>query len=282
MITINKDLKAVPISLSTDEKLLRRNPTKTTYERRLEIIRNGQYPPQVESRNYDERYKYRDFRTTLEVDLYHRKCAYCETDKYDRHIEHYRPKRGGYYWLAFSWDNLIVACSKCNENKGNKFPLEEGHTRVLFENTPENIANINCLSAQYDAIEHPLLLNPEAQDQSTLDALHHISFDRETGEIIKGQHPRMDKTREVCDLNRKDLCQDRKKIWDDFCKEIDIAVKTCWHDKRDRVLRLKQICQAFETAAYSPENSYLAFRQCAIRENWFRDLMKELTSSQST
>lgn len=277
MIRIDKDLDAIPISLSTDEKLRRSNPTKTTYEHRLQIIRAGQYPPQTDSARYDERYKYKDFKSELEEDLYHQKCAYCETDKYDRHIEHYRPKRGGYYWLAFSWDNLIVACSKCNENKGNEFPLEEGGVKVAFEDTPENLANINRLSAQYDAIEHPLLINPEAKDASTLEALDQIRFDRVTGKILEHQNPRIDKTLEVCDLNRDALCQDRKKIWDQYLAEINEAILTNWHDERDRAIRLKQIADKLRRDAASPDLPFLAFRRCAVREEWLRDVLRELT-----
>src|SRR5258708_996344 len=60
-------------------------------------------------------------RTLLERQHY--KCCYCERrlQKFDLQVEHFRPKRGfrqgasqtkdehpGYYWLAYSWDNLLL------------------------------------------------------------------------------------------------------------------------------------------------------------------------------
>lgn len=63
-------------------------------------------------------------------------CAYClrrlENDRGD--VDHFRPKRGadgvvhqGYWWLAYSFENYLLACRICNSScKGNKFPLEEG------------------------------------------------------------------------------------------------------------------------------------------------------------
>jgi uncharacterized protein (TIGR02646 family) len=73
-------------------------------------------------------------------DRHHGKCCYCETlipKPYAHpHVEHWRPKsssrqvRGkkriwpGYYWLAYSWDNLLWSCFFCNStNKDDLFPL---------------------------------------------------------------------------------------------------------------------------------------------------------------
>lgn len=50
-------------------------------------------------------------------------CAYCEgivgTTGYNQ-IEHFRPK-SKFPELCYEYDNLHLACSKCNSNKGNKF-----------------------------------------------------------------------------------------------------------------------------------------------------------------
>ena len=58
------------------------------------------------------------------------KCAYCESTflkTYVGDIEHFRPKgeieelkasnnsKPGYYWLAASWDNLLLSCRNCNQ-----------------------------------------------------------------------------------------------------------------------------------------------------------------------
>jgi uncharacterized protein (TIGR02646 family) len=57
----------------------------------------------------------------------HHKCCYCEQriPKGFNDVEHYRPKAvaarqpgsndtHGYWWLAFTWENLLFACPACN------------------------------------------------------------------------------------------------------------------------------------------------------------------------
>ena len=98
-------------------------------------------------------YKHDEVKRTLN-DLFHFKCAYCEsyfgaTSPVD--IEHFRPKlaveredgtliKPGYYWLAGAWDNLLPSCIDCNRarihqqpglddpelsGKANLFPIED-------------------------------------------------------------------------------------------------------------------------------------------------------------
>src|SRR5882762_10197916 len=74
-----------------------------------------------------KRYKSDDVKEALEQ-LFHGKCAYCESS-YGHispdDIEHWRPKGGvvladgtkrkrGYYWLAATWSNLLPSCIHCN------------------------------------------------------------------------------------------------------------------------------------------------------------------------
>lgn len=59
--------------------------------------------------------------------LFHNKCVYCEQNLGDNDfdVEHYRPKgkvkeceeHPGYYWLAYEWTNLYVACDHCNQHR---------------------------------------------------------------------------------------------------------------------------------------------------------------------
>ena len=157
MIPIHKDLKKIPESLKVDGASILHDPAKTTHTRRNELIASGDYPPSgQQSALYDSRYKYQDVKDALRS-LYHGKCAYCETYDPSPHVEHYRPKRGGYYWLAYSWDNLIASCSQCNTKKGNKFPIID--QKASFHGTAEELAQINTLSEEYDRTENPLLLS---------------------------------------------------------------------------------------------------------------------------
>jgi uncharacterized protein (TIGR02646 family) len=78
---------------------------------------------------------------------HHGKCCYCETlipkPYAHSHVEHWRPKSSsrqdpdeesvwpGYYWLAYSWDNLLLSCAFCNSNKKRDlFPLENPAARA--------------------------------------------------------------------------------------------------------------------------------------------------------
>jgi uncharacterized protein (TIGR02646 family) len=95
-----------------------------------------------------------------ELDACHQgKCCYCETllDA-NSEVEHWRPK-SHYYWLAYSWDNLLLTCSFCNKKKGEKFPLEDPAARAMHHGM--NIAD-----------ERPSILKPDG-DQDPRD---HIKF----------------------------------------------------------------------------------------------------------
>ena len=101
------------------------------------------------------------------------KCCYCEwreqADNND--VEHYRPKaeaiRGpafldtsGYWWLAWTWENLLFACSRCNRSEKNSdFPLGVG-SQVLSR------------GASAPGGEFPLLLDPTGVDSP----FHHMRF----------------------------------------------------------------------------------------------------------
>ncbi len=135
-------------------------------ERRLEklreLIRTESRPPASERiTGYD----LPSVRTALCNGQSH-KCCYCEghvEPKFDP-VEHYRPKsrvskdqqtpeRPGYWWLAYSWDNLLYSCSICNGHKSSKFPLAAGSTPLGQEEPPPGR-------------EKPILLDPYDQDPS--------------------------------------------------------------------------------------------------------------------
>jgi uncharacterized protein (TIGR02646 family) len=82
----------------------------------------------------------------------HGKCAYCEKREEQpkwRDAEHYRPK-SHYWWLAWTWENLLFACIECNrEYKGDQFPLVDEMTRLSPEAMPPGD-------------ESPLLIDPYA------------------------------------------------------------------------------------------------------------------------
>ncbi len=94
----------------------------------------------------------------------HFKCCYCEQIQIPIHndVEHYRPW-SRYWWLAWSWDNLMFACRACNQRGGklDAFPLGPGSTPLSFGEQPPGG-------------EHPELVDPCADDPR-----EHIRFVRD-------------------------------------------------------------------------------------------------------
>ncbi len=116
------------------------------------------------------------------------KCAYCERliGAEGNPIEHFRPKAGAlrgdpwssvrpridpsrYWWLAWSYSNLLLACPSCNcaGRKGNWFPLASG-TRPLPVPSTEDLASDVAFDS---SAERPMLVDPGA-DQP----LDHIAW----------------------------------------------------------------------------------------------------------
>jgi len=113
----------------------------------------------------------------------HDKCFLCEskiTHISHGDVEHFRPKAAyrqsasdtlhtGYYWLAYEWSNLFLACQLCNQVfKKNLFPLSNPTARATSHKKP--------LSR-----EKPLYLDPSVDDPE-----QHISFRREVPFPVDG------------------------------------------------------------------------------------------------
>ena len=137
----------------------------------------------------------------------HGKCAFCES-KFAHisygDVEHFRPKAGwrqeeseplsrpGYYWLAYEWANLFLACTLCNQQfKKNLFPLQ----------TPARRAR----SHKEDVMaEDPLLLDPSVDDPEAF-----ISFREEVPYAVDG-NARGDVTIHTLGLRREKLAERRR------------------------------------------------------------------------
>jgi hypothetical protein len=102
------------------------------------------------------------------------KCCFCEFKEQDTFnpVEHYRPKaradrspgspqQHGYWWLAWTWKNLLFARQPCNtQYKRMRFPLEPGSVVLSAGQAPPGT-------------ERPLLIDPAAENP-----LVHIQFRR--------------------------------------------------------------------------------------------------------
>jgi len=113
----------------------------------------------------------------------HDKCFLCEskvTHISHGDVEHFRPKAAsrqsagdrlhtGYYWLAYEWSNLFLACQLCNQVfKKNLFPLANPTARATSHK--KSIGK-----------EKPLYLDPSVDDPE-----QYISFRREVPFPIDG------------------------------------------------------------------------------------------------
>lgn len=157
-------------------------------------------------------------RAALE-ELFYGKCAYCEKkivdDDWD--VEHFRPKgrvaerrdHPGYYWLAYSWENLYPSCKHCNQRRKDKpiwgdlryastggkldqFPLEDEATRAM---SPRD-----SITRELNLLIDPCKDNPE--QYLTYDIFGQILAIKDN---FRGQA-----TMEVCHLKRRRLTILRK------------------------------------------------------------------------
>jgi energy-coupling factor transporter ATP-binding protein EcfA2 len=131
------------------------------------------------------------------------KCAWCESlagYAGPAAINHYRPKshaeglRKGqiqpdhYWWLAYSWDNLVYSCRACHRAKRNRFP-------VLGQRLEPG---------DLSGAEQPLLLDPYGTD----DPSGHLWF--EDDGTVRPISERGEITIEILALNRPDLVERRQ------------------------------------------------------------------------
>lgn len=266
MIKLEKKVDQIPESLKPNT-LAFYNPlqstprqTSTTHLHRMKMIKDGKY---TDRSKYNDRYKNEDIKIALGT-IYLSKCAYCEQKVELSHVEHYRPK-AIYYWLAFSWDNLILACPHCNFHKGTNFDLSG--TLATFSNTPTNINNINNLSASYFFREQPVMVNPEITDP-----LPYINF--RTSGAIESNDSRFAYTIEKCKISRTYLRDERRKLLNDF--KDDIRAEILKATRNGDLGGITAIIDKFKRDASKKENTFLAFRRYAIKHNWLRLIIKEL------
>lgn len=190
MIKVEKDFDDIPSILTQQvrEDAFEANIVSSSY---------------IDSKN---RYKVKSVQEKLK-EIYHRKCAYCEKKLLDspKHIEHYRPK-STYYWLAYSWDNLLLSCGECNGAKGKDFDTQNG--QIAYSG--ETFDVIHHLGISYDDAEKPKLINPEREDVLSL-----ITFD--VSGAMDSDDERVHYTiHNACKLNRDELVERRVQVIEDF------------------------------------------------------------------
>ncbi|MGA9770266.1 MAG: hypothetical protein WBV94_14600 [Blastocatellia bacterium] len=170
-------------------------------------------------------------------DLFHKKCAYCEgkvSGHFPLDVEHYRPKKEvtegrvaiehqGYFWLAYEWYNLILACRDCNsyhsyctnEDENDSHPGKANEFRITGKRVCEPADDPETWQMELQE-EKPLLLNPYL-DYPEKD----ISF-KPTGTVYPNKNSeRGRETIEVCHLNRPELVEARMDATDRLFKKMN-------------------------------------------------------------
>lgn len=177
------------------------------------------------------------------------KCVYCETKIVDidpqgkltpldqpGDVEHYRPKgkvtdendeevmilgpdgklmaHPGYFWLAYDWKNLFLACRTCNapykdRETGRRYGKS---TRFPLKNPTSRAANPGEEEKEQPLFLHPFFQNPE----------EHFEFIPLTGELV-GTTEEGKICIDLLNLNRPGLAEQRKDVYESVVARINKA-----------------------------------------------------------
>lgn len=201
-----------------------------------------------QTRTFEARvYGARDVKASLRA-AQHDKCCFCESKLAHAQfgdVEHFRPK-ARYYWLAYTWDNLLLSCELCNRrHKRGEFPLEDERRAVRSHVEADRIAD-----------ERPVFIDPSREEPST-----HLEFRREYVAAANSS-PRGRVTIEAIGLNRSALAERRR--------ERRSSIWGCLVALRDRLIAadgdadcLRLVAMLSEAA--SPQGEFAALVRAVLR-----------------
>lgn len=204
------------------------------------------------------------------------KCCYCEhkIKKEYNDVEHYRPKicadrrpgcktKYGYWWLSFSWENLLFACPSCNRtNKNVRFPLCLGDVPLRIGDAPPGR-------------ERPCLIDPSAR----VNPVQHIQFVYSTMKSSASgpggkqwfARPRNGSVRgaltiDICGLNDGSLLELRKDHVDELVRPQVRALNVSLARSVSR-LGIRSVQSEFDRARgmFAPQSPYAALTYDAFR-----------------
>jgi hypothetical protein len=178
---------------------------------------------------------YRAFAETL-WRAQHLKCAFCENlEQVKRNdVEHFRPagravrEKGkadpGYWWLSYTWSNLLFSCRNCNQSGGKLdwFPLELGSVPLApLEEPPGG--------------EVATLIDPSVESP-----LDHIEFTHQivahrSRWIPRGRTTRGQRTVQILDLTRVSLTEL-------YSQHVVTTVEPALAQFRSGLLKREQLC----------------------------------------
>lgn len=192
--------------------------------------------------------------------IQHDKCCFCESSLHAQHgdVEHFRPKGGwrqeekdklsevGYYWLAYDWDNLFLACQKCNQTfKKNFFPLENPNDRALN--------HTHDITKELHLIINPSIDNPQ----------DHLLFKKE---IITSKTAKGEETIKRTAIDQELFEEDRRSKLELVARLIDVLKLLDYHiiDTPKRI----EIIQTIKENV-NPRKPYYAM----LRDNFKAELL---------
>jgi uncharacterized protein (TIGR02646 family) len=194
------------------------------------------------------------------------KCCYCEISIVSEpgDIEHFRPKARvcqgdgepmqapGYFWLAYTWSNLLYACSRCNrEHKRDLFPLEAPAARADAARDGGSTAG-----------EAPLLLDPAVDDPEA-----HVEFDEERALPRNGAR-RGRVTIDLIDLNRTKLLEARREALEPVRTRVDalrlVRAGKISMDSPEGQSFLRRLCREILDAV-EPRAAFAGMTRCAVQ-----------------
>ena len=158
------------------------------------------------------------------------KCCYCEAEIPDsgpgQEIEHYRPK-AHYREERNAWENLLLACSRCNHEKLDAFPLDDLDEPLVIDPTSRDIdpeSEITFVTqfsneAEYRLLGRAVPMGGSARGSATIDVVgltadyHRQERRRHYEEVL---HPWYVRWGRACDRNdeeeKRNLLADMRRL----------------------------------------------------------------------
>ena len=159
-------------------------------------------------------------------DLFHGKCAYCEsfyaaTQPMD--VEHFRPKGGfigddgklakpGYWWLASEWTNLLPSCIDCNRRRQH-LDEDSGEATKYGKENLFPVAGVRARAPAADlSAEVAQLLDPCRDRPREFFEYHDEGTLRRLAGLAEPERLRAEASLEVFGLIRHDLRKARQAL----------------------------------------------------------------------
>ncbi len=149
---------------------------------------------------------------------------------------------------------MLAVCPVCNQYKSDHFKtLRE---RVSIAEDEPISDQIHQLTRAYNEREGNQLVCPEQETVGT-----QLTFEKDGS--IRSEDARVKYTIEVCHLNRNDLKDQRKKLWDDLEKKLISRFYEHQLGNSEAIVKMTGLQEDFVKDANNLDNPFIAFRQYA-------------------